>query len=135
MLVSWHLYSLSMSSPRYFSVIYLFLSTSSLGFSPFTSTMSSHPHIKPQSAKGPLGVCGKASPHLSSPHPGPCSSPHPFLSPFLFWSVWLLFFSLLHPCSLSLSLSLSLPATFSPSFSSFPPTNYLQDYRFSVGCD
>lgn len=131
MLVSWHLYSLSMSSPHYFSVIYPFLSSSPLRFSPFTSTMSSHPHIKPQSAKGPLGVCGKASPHLSSPHPGPCSSPHPALSPFLLWSVCLLFFSLLHPCS----LSLSPPATFSPSFSSFPPTNYLQDYRFSVGCD
>lgn len=102
-------------------------SFSPLFFSPFTSTVSSHPQIKTQSAKGPLGVCGKASPHLSSSHPGPVlplahlSPPPPqeSLSPFLL---------LLHPFSLSPSHFLSI-------FRSLSPTNYLQDYRFSVGCD
>lgn len=58
----------------------------------------------------------------------PCSSPiacPPFPHPPEFLPPLLLF---LHPFSLSRSHLLSI-------FRSFPPTNYLQDYRFSVGCD
>ncbi len=88
--------------------------------------MSSHPQINTQSAKGPLGVCGKASPHLSSSHPGSILSSRLSPSPPLELQPPCLL--LLHPFSLTPSHSLSI-------FHYLPPTNYLQDYRFSVGCD
>lgn len=59
---------------------------------------------------------------LFFPSPVSLSPPPPplvFLAPFLL---------LLHPFFLSPSHFLSI-------FLSLPPTNYLQDYRFSVGCD
>lgn len=65
----------------------------------------------------------KPGPILHLPVPAPCSSP-----PLLQWSHRLL----LHSSS---TLSLVSSSHFLSIFRFYPPTDYLQDYRFSVGCD
>lgn len=102
----------------------------SLFFSPFTSTTSSHPQIKTQSAKGPLGVCGKTSPHISSSHPGPVLP----LSPPSFFGVSVSFSPL--PSCLSLPRPLSLHLFLSPSHQLSPGLSISRRLWLSLtGCN
>lgn len=74
-------------------------------------------------------LCESEPPILHLPVPAPALPP-PLASPPLLLqrSRCLLLF---HSSTLSLVSSSHFPSI----FRSFPPTDYLQDYRFSVGCD